>query len=344
MELTIEEAVKLISYPPRYPLHFPPQNKFLDKLYAQKIFTLKSFIISHCVDSKEMEKKFDFSSEEHLRVLIHEFSTLMLPTGFEKVSKLLISTRGSVIRIDCDSINDLLDGGLRLRHLTEISGESGSGKSNLCLQYLLSAQLPPEYGGLDGNSVYITAESDFGEKRIEQMSQGIIERKIKGFEKSKDLMDNILVNSAATLQDLEDTFFIALPKLLEGNGSIRIVVLDSIASIFRVEFGMNDHIRRSEAIFKLASQMKYLSSKYAFAMVVVNQVSAVISDDPTVEKSQPALGLGWASCVDTRLICKKKTNSQPIVRSLKVGFSSYLKNDTEAEFVIENDGIKNLLD
>lgn len=49
-------------------------------------------------------------------------------------------------------------GGLYPKGITEIAGESSAGKSQLCMQLLLQAQLPVHMGGLDGACVYLCTE------------------------------------------------------------------------------------------------------------------------------------------------------------------------------------------
>jgi len=45
-------------------------------------------------------------------------------------------------------LDSFLRGGLLVPGLTEVAGESATGKTQLCLQLCLAVQLPPEYGGL----------------------------------------------------------------------------------------------------------------------------------------------------------------------------------------------------
>ena len=47
-------------------------------------------------------------------------------------------------------------GGLLLRGITEIVGESAAGKTQLCLQLCLSVQLPVKHGGLNGGELSIS--------------------------------------------------------------------------------------------------------------------------------------------------------------------------------------------
>jgi RecA/RadA recombinase len=50
----------------------------------------------------------------------------------------------------CGALDSALGGGVPMRGLTEIAGEAGAGKTQLCLQLALHAVLPEEHGGLGG--------------------------------------------------------------------------------------------------------------------------------------------------------------------------------------------------
>ncbi|CAN0378105.1 unnamed protein product, partial [Hapterophycus canaliculatus] len=57
--------------------------------------------------------------------------------------------------------------------LVQIAGEAGAGKTQLCLQLLLQAQLAPDAGGLGGKSYVLTCgEGDFPSRRLRQMAAG----------------------------------------------------------------------------------------------------------------------------------------------------------------------------
>jgi len=60
--------------------------------------------------------------------------------------------------LGCPLLDGLLQGGVPVGSITELVGESTVGKTQLCLQLLLTAQLPPERGGLGGRSLYIHTE------------------------------------------------------------------------------------------------------------------------------------------------------------------------------------------
>ena len=57
--------------------------------------------------------------------------------------------RWTCLSTGCNLLDQVLGGGLPLRGITEIAGESGCGKSQLCLQLCLSVQYPKSLGGLN---------------------------------------------------------------------------------------------------------------------------------------------------------------------------------------------------
>lgn len=72
------------------------------------------------------------------------------------------------------SIDNLLCGGIRIDGLTEISGEAGSGKSQLAMHLCLVAQFPQNLGGLQKKSLYIYTEGDLKTKRVLQMARNLV--------------------------------------------------------------------------------------------------------------------------------------------------------------------------
>lgn len=52
-----------------------------------------------------------------------------------------------VITTGCEQIDKVLGGGLFKYGITEISGESGCGKTQFCLQIALTVQLPLSFKG-----------------------------------------------------------------------------------------------------------------------------------------------------------------------------------------------------
>ncbi|KAI7891666.1 Rad51-domain-containing protein, partial [Mucor mucedo] len=69
------------------------------------------------------------------------------------------------------TIDKLLNKGIPLRSITEVVGESSSGKTQFVLQLCLSVQLPKTKGGLEGSAIYIHNEGPFPTDRLAQLAR-----------------------------------------------------------------------------------------------------------------------------------------------------------------------------
>lgn len=83
----------------------------------------------------------------------------------------ILASKWRHITLACQSLDKLTGGGISLRGVTEICGESGCGKSQLCLQLALNVQLPIAQGGLNRAAVFICTEDAFPSKRLSQLAQ-----------------------------------------------------------------------------------------------------------------------------------------------------------------------------
>lgn len=71
----------------------------------------------------------------------------------------------------CSQIDSILGSGIPVNGITEISGYSGAGKTQFCLQLSLVTQLPTSKGGLDRSVVYIATEDIFPAKRLHELAE-----------------------------------------------------------------------------------------------------------------------------------------------------------------------------
>ena len=62
-----------------------------------------------------------------------------------------------------------------------------------------------------------------------------------------------------------------IPILLK-NSNVRLIVIDSIAAIFRVEYTINEGIERSRALAELGQKLHRISFEYNTGIVCINQV------------------------------------------------------------------------
>ena len=62
-----------------------------------------------------------------------------------------------------------------------------------------------------------------------------------------------------------------LPSLL-ATGRVKLVVIDSIAALFRAEFGVQQAVQRAQLLQACGSRLQQLSVTYGAAVVCINQV------------------------------------------------------------------------
>ncbi|XP_022332545.2 DNA repair protein XRCC3-like [Crassostrea virginica] len=284
------------------------------------------------------------------QVVCHpNITALDIQRGTEKCPKDLKIVKLST---GCQQIDEALRGGILTQGITEISGESAAGKTQLCLQLCITVQLPREQGGLSGGAAYICTEDAFPSKRLGQMISFFKQRSAE--HQQVAFGDNIFIEHIPDLDALNSCIHQKLPHLLSG-GSVKLVIIDSVAALFRCDYELKDMYRRSKHMASLAASLQQLSSKYCLPIVCVNQVTDSMTG--TVKKTIPALGLAWSNQLTCRLSLSrtgrevdlpKRTLSGALiggfstsVRSLEVVFAPHLPNIT-LMYVIDQEGIKAL--
>lgn len=223
----------------------------------------------------------------------------------------------------CPVLDRYLRGGVLTRGITEIVGESAAGKTQLCLQLCLTVQLPSQYGGLGGGAVYICTEDVFPSKRLQQLAREFSQ--LCGSNKQMKTVvphfsDNIFVEHVADFGGLDACLQKKLPLLL-SRGVVKLVVVDSVAALFRCHYENHNLVARAKHLASLATCLRRLSDQHSIPIVCVNQVSANMSDDSAQNSSSrqsvPALGLVWADHVTCRLLMSRQqcTSHLPAVSS-----------------------------
>jgi len=142
------------------------------KLREAGIFSVMDLAVAGVEDlavdinaSKESAASFIMAAQKLLResdVLDKEFITA--DTALKKRRSLLRCSTGSSM------LNDLFLGGIETQAVTELYGEFGSGKSQICHTMCITAGQPIESGGLNSGVIYIDTEGTFRPERLEQIS------------------------------------------------------------------------------------------------------------------------------------------------------------------------------
>ena len=195
--------------------------------------------------------------------------------------------------------------------ITEIAGLAGCGKTQIGLGLCVSCamQRQREETGTEnrftGNApasqirhrhhtaLYVSLGEGTTQARVAQrLHQMAAQRCIDPGDVLKCILTRFIRN--------EDEFLMFIMNelpLMFTQSSIGVIVLDSIAALFRVSqtrHTSTTYAKRSGVLFQVAAQLKLLSDLHQVPIVVINQVTTSLEANKVI----PALGVSWASCVN----------------------------------------------
>ncbi|XP_069772621.1 DNA repair protein XRCC3 isoform X1 [Narcine bancroftii] len=275
-------------------------------------------------------------------------------------------TQNQRLSMSCPILDVLLGGGIPLMGITEIVGESSAGKTQICLQLCLSVQFPCSYGGRESGAVYICTEDTFPNKRLQQLIayQPTLRADVPVDVVNKIKFGNsIFIEHVADVESFNHCLSKRLPILL-SRGLIRLVVIDSIAALFRCEFGATDSIAKAKCLQKFGAMLHHLSHRFSSPIICVNQVADAVSDSHLCHSQLglcdrrvlPALGLTWSNQLLMRLmvsrtqICLEDKHSDgkvcasnigTVLRRMEIIFAPHLPQSF-SNYIIKKEGVKGI--
>ena len=194
---------------------------------------------------------------EH-KVLADEFSTA--DEILEKRNKLSRYATGS------QNFDDLLNGGFESQAITELAGEFGSGKSQVCHTLCVAASQLIENSRHDdpGNIIFIDSENTFRADRIHQIAEQ------RGLD-PLPILEKIFHCKVYSSEHLESVIN-DLDKSIEQYNA-KLVIIDSIISLHRAEFsGRGTLAERQQRLGKMLNKLRRYADIYNVAVVITNQV------------------------------------------------------------------------
>jgi len=244
----------------------------------------------------------------------------------------LLKMRQNILRLTTGSreLDDLLGGGLETQTITELYGEYGSGKSQVCHQLCVNVQLPHARGGLEGGALYMDTENTFRTERIVQMAEHL------GLDPEK-IIRNIIFAEAYTSD--HQTFLVENADKVVKENNIRLIIVDSLTSHFRSEYlGREMLAERQQKLNKHMHKLIRLARAFNAAAVVTNQVMS----KPDVffgDAVHPVGGHIVAHTSHTRVFLRKSARGPVRIARL---VSSPCLPEGERTFKITGNGIEDL--
>jgi DNA repair protein RadA len=161
-----------------------------------------------------------------------------------------------------DSFDNLLNGGFETQAITELTGEFGSGKSQVCHTLCVAASKLIKNDS--GNIIFIDSENTFRADRVHQIAE---QRGLDPF----PILEKIFHCQAYSSEHLESVID-DLDKSIEQYDA-KIVIIDSIISLHRAEFsGRGTLAERQQRLGKMLNKLRRYADIYNIAVVITNQV------------------------------------------------------------------------
>jgi DNA repair protein RadA len=164
------------------------------------------------------------------------------------------------------SLDDLLGGGIETQAITEIYGEYGTGKTQICHTLCVMVQLPKDKGGLNAGAIYIDTENTFRPERIYHIAE------TRGLDPNEALEQVIVAkayNSAHQELIMED-----VGTIVEKNNT-KLLIVDSAVAHYRAEFlGRGTLAERQQRLNKFMHMLLRIAETYNIAAIATNQIQS----------------------------------------------------------------------
>ncbi len=179
-----------------------------------------------------------------------------------------LKKREAVVRIKTGSeaLDKFLYGGIETQAITELYGEFGSGKSQICHVLAMKCSQTLENGGLGGNKrcIYIDTEGTFRPERIKQMA-------VANNLDPEYVLRNIKICKVYNSGHLEYIINNLGNYIEEYNAGM--VIVDSIIALHRADYlGRGTLADRQQRIQAILHRLLRIAEIYEIAVIMTNQV------------------------------------------------------------------------
>ncbi|WP_406662620.1 DNA repair and recombination protein RadB [Methanolobus sp. ZRKC3] len=214
----------------------------------------------------------------------------------------------------CQPLDEMLGGGFEAGVVTQIFGEAGSGKTNLCLQ------LAVECVKKGKKAIYIDTEA-ISPHRFKQIAG----------ENAKEIAQHIIIFEPHSFEE-QYAATKEIEKLISDK--IGLIIVDSATAFYRFELDQEDSSIRTRR--ELSNQIGFLhgiARKHNLVVVITNQVYS----DVVTGKVKPIGGTGIEHISKTILQFEKIGEG---TRRAKLWKHRSIPEGRTCEFTITNEGIR----
>jgi len=275
------------------------------------------------VTGMEMDKSAEICNKA--RMMLEELG--IIDKSFVTATS-LFSKRRDRISSGSNSFDDLLGGGLETKAVTEVYGEFGTGKTQLCHTLCVMVQQDTLAGGLDAKALYIDTENTFRPDRIVSISA------TRGIDPRKSL-ENIIVAKAFNSAH-QELIIQEAGSVIEDN-HVKLILVDSAVAHYRAEFlGRATLSERQQRLNKFMHILVRIAETYDLAVLVTNQIQA--SPDAYFGDAARPTGGNVVAHTSTYRIYLKRSGKNRIARMVDSPYHA----EREIVFTLSERGISDV--
>jgi len=167
----------------------------------------------------------------------------------------------------CKSIDELLGGGFESGTVTQLYGEAGSGKTNICLQAAIECVRK-------GTTVIFIDSEGFSPERFVQIASassstsGSEDAEVEGIARRIIIYEpQSFEQQTSCINEIETVI-----KEKEGKSGVALVILDSATLFYRLELDDERSVYLRRVLANQIMQLLELARRYDLAVIITNQV------------------------------------------------------------------------
>ena len=243
----------------------------------------------------------------------------------------------------CKSIDELLGGGFESGTVTQLYGEAGSGKTNICLQAAVEC-------ARKGKTVIFIDSEGFSPERFLQIAnakplQGLRGRGAEPHSTNTNETSETVERIAQRISIYEPHSFEQqtscideieeLIKEKEGKNGVALVILDSSTLFYRLELDEERSIYLRRVLANQIMHLLELARRYDLAVIITNQVYM----DIEAGNLRPSGGYALEHLSKVIVQLEKTAEGRGKRRAVLKKHRS-MPEDTTCEFLITGDGVE----
>lgn len=193
--------------------------------------------------------------------------------------------------------------------ISNFYGESGSGKTNACIQ------VAAEVAENGGNVAYVDTEASFSAERFIQIA-------------SEEALDNIFLKDATDFEEQEE----AINSLEELKEDISLIIVDSMVSLYRLKVKGDNANEINNELSGQLSKLSGIARKQNIPVLITNQVYTSFDKDELeiVGRDVPRY---WSKCL------VQLSPADKGVRTAEIAKHRSLPEGKKVRFKITDDGL-----